>query len=114
MTMTQLRTEYLYRLPRTHVLALVGIFAILPALAGELIFDVVLRLAIPYGEVIWLLIALWNLYWFLFRFAYAAGIVADIDSGYLRWRTPLRSGVLPIAALRCARPSHVFSNIEVF
>jgi len=103
------RPDYAYRVPWTQVLALIALFAILPAAAGELIFDVILKWDIPYGVILWLLIAGWDLYWFLVRFAYAA----DLDSGTLRWRTPLRSGTFALGQLRAVRPSWIFSNVQV-
>jgi hypothetical protein len=85
------------------------LFAVVPAAAGELFFGVILHLDIPYGTLIWLLIAGWNLYWFLLRFAYAV----DLEDDVLRWRAPLRSGTLPIATLRRVRSSRIFSNVQI-
>ncbi len=98
-----------YRLPASHVAALIAGFVLVPAVVGELFFSVFVRRDIPYGNVIWLVIAAWNAYWFLWRFAYSA----QVDQGMLRWRAPLHSGVFPVRQLRRIRPSRIFWNIEI-
>lgn len=98
-----------YRLPVPHLVALIALFTLVPAAAGELFFEVVVRRDIPYGDLFWLAIAGWNVYWFLLRFAYAV----ELEDGTLSWRAPLRSGTVPVAELHRVRPSWIFSNIEV-
>jgi hypothetical protein len=92
-----------------HLVAVIAVFALVPAAAGWVLFDLVIRLEIPYGNLLWLAIAGWNVYWFLLRFVYAV----DVEEGVLTWRAPLRSGTVSIARLRRVRPSWIFSNIEV-
>jgi hypothetical protein len=46
-----------YRLQPAHLVAVMALFAVVPAAAGELFFGVILHLDIPYGAFIWLLIA---------------------------------------------------------
>jgi len=89
---------------------LVGLFALAPAACGEILFDLILRIDIPYGALLWLAIALWNAYWFLLRFAHRAELDRE---GTLRWRAPLRRGSLAVAELRKVRPSLLFSNIQI-
>jgi hypothetical protein len=89
---------------------LVALLALAPAACGEILFDVILRIDIPYGAVLWMAIGLWNAYWFLLRFAYRADLGVD---GILRWRAPLRRGSLAVAELRKVRPSLLFSNIQI-
>jgi hypothetical protein len=100
----------IYRVPPGQVAMLVALFALAPAACGEMLFDVILRVDIPYGALLWLAIGLWNAYWFLLRFAHRA----DLDGeGTLRWRAPLRRGSLAVAELRKVRPSLLFSNIQI-
>jgi hypothetical protein len=98
-----------YHLPASHVVALIALFALVPAALGEAFFDLVIRRDLPYGTLLWIAIGCWNVYWFLLRFAH----VVDVEDGMLRWRAPLRSGSLPISELRSVRPSRLFSNIEI-
>jgi hypothetical protein len=98
-----------YRVPTSHVVALIAVFVLVPAAAGELFFSLVIRRDIPYGTVLWVVIAAWNAHWFLLRFAFSA----YIDDGTLHWRAPLRSGAFPVSQLRRVRPSRLFSNIQV-
>jgi hypothetical protein len=98
-----------YHLPVPHLVVLIAVFALAPAAAGWVLFDVVIRRDIPFGNLLWLAIAGWNVYWFLLRFVHAV----DVEEGVLRWRAPLRSGTVSIARLRRVRPSWIFSNIEV-
>lgn len=103
------RGVWLYQVHRMQLLALLLLYVVVPALAGEMLFDVVLHVDLPFGGVVWGGIALWNVYWFGLRFAYVAAIDGDI----LRWRSPLRRGTLPVSAIRRVRPSRLFSNIQV-
>jgi hypothetical protein len=98
-----------YRLPVPQLVGAIAVFALLPAVAGWVLFDVFIRLDIPCGNLVWLVIAGWNVYWFLMRFAFAVAL----EDGMLSWRAPLRSGTMSIAELRRVRPSWMFSNIEV-
>jgi hypothetical protein len=92
-----------------YLVVAIAVFALVPAAAGWVLFDVVIRRDIPYGNLLWLAIAVWNVYWFLLRFVFAV----DVDEGVLTWRAPLRAGTSSIAELRRVRPSWIFSNIEV-
>ncbi len=99
-----------YRVPTSHVAALIAVFVLVPAAAGELSFSLVRRRRdIPYGTVLWVVIGAWNAHWFLLRFAYSA----SVDNGTLHWRAPLRSGAFPVSQLRRVRPSRIFANIQV-
>ncbi len=98
-----------YRLPIAHLVGAIATFTLVPAAAGWVLFDVIIRRDLPGGNLLWLAIAGWNAYWFLMRFAYAV----EVEDGVLRWRAPLRSGTVPVAGLRRLRPSWLFSNIEV-
>jgi hypothetical protein len=59
---------------------------------------------------VWLAIALWNGYWFLFRFAYRLRVADNV----LHWGAPLRRGSVPVADIVALRPWRVVgSNVEV-
>jgi hypothetical protein len=96
--------------PLGQVAMLVALFALAPAACGELLFDVILRVDIPGGALLWPAIGLWNAYWFLLRFAHRAELDAG---GTLHWTAPLRRGSLAVAELRTVRPSLLFSNIQI-
>jgi hypothetical protein len=48
----------------------------------------------------WIAIALWNAYWFLFRFAYRL----EVRDGLFRWRAPLRTREFPVSDVIQLRP----------
>lgn len=59
---------------------------------------------------LWIAIAIWNGYWFLFRIAYHL----EVNDQTLRWRAPFRQGTVSLLDISELRPSRFGSNIELF
>src|SRR5260370_41369566 len=73
-------------LPVPHLVVLIAAFALAPAAAGWVLFDVVIRRDIPFGSLLLLAIAGWNGYWFLLRLVHAV----EVEAAMLRGRAPVR------------------------
>lgn len=102
------RTYQLYALWRLQIFGTFAIFAVVgvPVVATSL----VARSGPPiWFAVLWLLVAVWNGYWFLFRIAYRL----DLSESSIRWRAPLRSGTIALSDLVEMRPFRFGSTVEV-
>lgn len=106
----EVRTYRMYALWRFQILAMFAIFAVaavallVAALGGG-------HDAPPLAfSLLWIAIAVWNAYWFLWRVAYQL----ELDDEQLRWHAPLRQGVIPLAELQELKPFLLGSSVEVF
>jgi hypothetical protein len=101
-------TSYrMYAFYRTQIFAIFALFAVVA----------VVMLATTASDsgpplpflLLWIAIAIFNGYWFLFRIVYEL----ELDDQILRWRTPLRRGSVALLDIAELRPFRLGSNIEI-
>lgn len=98
----------MYALYRAQILAMFGLFAVI-----AVVFVTVAAMSnasLLVFAALWVAALSWNGYWFLLRLVYDL----ELDGDVVRWRTPLRSGTVPLSDVVELRPSRFGSNAEVF
>jgi hypothetical protein len=102
------RTYRMYPLWRVQILGMFVLFAVVGVVV--VVAGVVASSGPPlFFALVWVLVVIWNGYWFLFRIAYRL----DLTESSLAWRTPLRSGTIALIDLVEMRPSRFGSSAEV-
>lgn len=102
------RTYRMHALWRLQIFATCAIFAVVGVVV--VVTSVMASSGPPvWFAVLWLLVAVWNSYWFLFRIAYRL----DLWQSSIRWQTPLRSGTIALTDLVEMRPMRFGSSVEV-
>ena len=107
--MTGVRTFEPRRFYRFQVLGMFSLFAVVAVWLVAMVATGAKNGPPVLFVAFWVLAALWNGYWFLFRICYRI----SLEEASLRWDAPAAHGVVALDALRDVRPSRLGPTVAV-